>query len=581
MVLLMFVRIDAQDIGCFNGQVRDGDSGNCRDCPPGTYADPLNGCIPCPSGTFQPFFGVGNSRLCRQCFENTFSQEGSRECKPCPPGLVSRRGSSSCTFCPLGRFLQRFRGVDSCADCFTRSFKNRTDTLDCDTCPDGTTSSLRGSRSISDCFPCAPNRDRRCNECRENSYKPLQEDECRSCPDGTFTNSSGALGLSECMSCPPNMTFTDGECTPCPPGTFANRPGADMCRHIDEPCETDFFRNAFGDCQTCPTGWRYDSDSRTCQICPPGHVSKGGLCSECVKCENNLHPSPSRHECGCREGHFLDKENNLCVECWPGSFASQSFHKRLCLLCHLGTFTNSRGSRRCEECPPGLAAPFRGATECVPCPNGTTPSPQEHSGFGTLGGGRFSYEGSSCLSTRSGCLPTERLVEDESGSFCTTFYCGLDTPVEEVGVTCTPCEEGFLVNDEGTDCVQCPPGTISRGGLATECSPCQNGLTPRVVFFEIPGLRGVFNRYPAECVCARRNFGMQDGECRPCPPGTGSSYQRPFIEYGPCVPCPPGTFWTAEDGCSSCARGTTSESGALSCFPLVDEAALQEAKCRI
>ncbi|KAI0561393.1 protein kinase [Gracilaria domingensis] len=47
LVLLSFIRIIAEEIDCLPGQVRGDNDGDCIDCPPGTYADPLNGCVPC------------------------------------------------------------------------------------------------------------------------------------------------------------------------------------------------------------------------------------------------------------------------------------------------------------------------------------------------------------------------------------------------------------------------------------------------------------------------------------------------------------------------------------------------------
>lgn len=70
--------------------------GRCEQCPPGTFGfNGIDGCAPCPVGTFAR---MSTFEGCRNCRAGFFTDEpGQRACKRCPNGLVSSGiGDSGC-----------------------------------------------------------------------------------------------------------------------------------------------------------------------------------------------------------------------------------------------------------------------------------------------------------------------------------------------------------------------------------------------------------------------------------------------------------------------------------------------------
>lgn len=533
----------AADSPCLAGQISIG--AKCVDCPPGTYRQlrGMNVCRPCSRGRYNPLSGIGSSTLCRRCPAGTFASKlGSSACLPCPKGTVSNAGATRCVACGSGSYLL----FNRCRECDAGTYTSRSDTVEfCDKCPTG--SSPEGAKSVAECKPC-PRGTRPtvggCSPCGRGAF--TLGDVCMSCPPGSFS----AFKATECTLCPQgkitNRIFQEN-CRPCPPGFTTNGPGASQCKPIGvSKCPKGSFKKRNGDCETCMEGYFRDLKTRTCKKCPPGSVSKGGLRTKCDRCP----PGQTTMlfdglNCFCPQGLFRSKKGT-CEKCPPGTggnFANVP-GKSGCIECEPGTFTDKPGSTKCKPCPVGTISGER-ARKCTPCPQGTTSRPTEDPG---LSGG------AECINLRSGCpLGTSRVSSTgvRGGPGCKRVPCQLDTPREDIGITCSPCRPGeYLKNGK---CVSCRDDEVSAGGIITACTKCQNGL-----------VRSFFD--PSKCACdgdGGAGKGIQGGVCKECPPGMFSTEN-----FSECRPCPPGSFArrTGNTRCRLCPADTfAGTSGSAAC----------------
>lgn len=158
----------------------------------------------------------------------------------------------------------------------------------------------------------------------------------------------------------------------------------------------------------------------------------------------------------------------------------------------------------------------------------------------------------------TGCPPGTKRLVDEDGYFigCKRIDCQPDTPANEIGKSCAPCEKGERLIKSGK-CVKCPRNAVSNGGVSDKCTTCPEGM-----------LRNPFKK--SECACIGQKLlghGLIDGECRKC----GIGMFAPVIGgrlSGVCIPCPTGQFTDVIGSyyCDRCPLGTFSDvEGASSC----------------
>jgi len=261
-------------------------SGECVECPAGTYADTpgSSACTNCPTDTYQ---NVVSSSVCTMCAANASSPAGSVEasacacnlgyvgdgsagCIACAPGKSrSMTRFDECANCPTGTYAET-SGSSACANCLMKTYQNATSSSACTMCT-AHASSPAGSTEVSACVcnlgfgPCslcaAGDGSAGCTACEPgksssmigSNNAPVHEG-CAICEAGTFSNSSGATG-----------------CYFCPMGTYQNETSATVCKmcvHIranaSSPtgsveasacaCKLGFVGDGISSCAPCAVG---------------------------------------------------------------------------------------------------------------------------------------------------------------------------------------------------------------------------------------------------------------------------------------------------------------------------------------
>lgn len=108
-----------------------------------------------------------------------------------------------------------------------------------------------------------------------------------------------------------------------------------------------------------------------CRDCPFRQVSGGGSTTSCRLCPNGLvRSTKDGRKCTCvgRLARGRGLEDGFCKECPAGTFSGTN--NELCLLCQPGSFASRKGSFSCASCQPGTFSDNRGATFCKKCPPG-------------------------------------------------------------------------------------------------------------------------------------------------------------------------------------------------------------------
>lgn len=530
----------------------------CQLCPPGTYRNLLHSavCVPCPSGTFQPYSGALGREYCRECPYETFSaDEGATsadDCIPCQDGFTSDTGASRCYRCGPGR--EPFG--DRCMKCREGYYSNSTGIEACILCP-GVLTSERGAKSVDECRTCTTNEARRigCGICPDGDFLISPEEGCRSCKQGFIPGIRGRrFDRAEeqpmrCKSCPKDSIRPDGTfCMKCPDGSGTEGRGASFCKTTgSKGCPSGLARKRNGDCISCKPGEIFDKDIDICIECEEGEIGLGRNSTNCIKCPKGTFPSSSRNECVCPAGEFVG-ENLSCHKC-PLGTSNNGAYSTQCGECLPGFFSGKPGATECKQCPFG-SIPNKewGATSCEKCPDGFMPE---------LG----SDAPTKCVLISTGCRPGHKRVEYSDGEFeeCKPIICPPGTTQgkeEENG--CVGCPAGHRLLPNGL-CARCPRNSVSDGGFIRNCKICPGKL-----------VRSPLNR--SECNCISENLqtsGLIDGDCRRCPMGTepdnrGTNSPR----TGRCVPCERGTFNDKVGAfiCQACPPGTfQGEEGGTAC----------------
>lgn len=560
-------------------------NGTCVKCSPGYYRQASrqsdktpNFCLPCPAGTKQGAYGAMGPDLCHLCWPGTYSDKNaSTHCVNCPSGKTSSYGASKCDTCPPGSFIVLKKG--GCQKCPRGTYATETNSLECTPCPNFWCTPKVGARSIRECKPCrrGPEYPRCLNSQYFEYYNPDNVSEwdvkwqhCRDCPSGTgYTGKEPINAADQCTPCGIHRYrnaahFTDVRltCEGCPVGlgldTYSNR--GMFCRKKNEPCPPDMYESE-GDCKFCDRGYRFIPEEKRCEQCPAGLLSKGGISTKCFKCPNNMRPDRNQRRCTCGAGTFL--KDNRCIPCPIGTESTFPDHRfTKCYPCDRGIAVKE-GTVRCKPCPVGLVEdPSSPGTKCAPCPKGLIPSD-----FGTFFGyARVSHD--YCVSPQTNCPPGTRRSVSSYGYFhgCEDIFCSRESKESDLGVTCKGCPLGAILKESGPGCDYCPPDAVSDGGLATKCTACTLGKA---------------RSWSGDtCACMgsiRRGWGMQDGLCKKCPPGTYNlgddeickpcranqiskgyrcrgcpPYKIPSDDKTRCVDCPPGTTPNRRSGADKC-----------------------------
>lgn len=532
-VVLNFLVVCQAIPNCFRGSYYDGKK--CSQCPPGTYRELLrsrkDSCTPCPAGTFNPHFGVGSRELCWKCAPNFFSEKNSSICTPCPTGLVAGRGSTSCVTCKMGSYpTTNYWGRPRCALCEQGTYKDNVNDASCTECPEGL-ASKKGSTSLSDCYKCPAGKFMStevwsgCKPCSEGRFKStIGADYCDFCPPGTFASKTGAKKCDPCPAGTRSVSSGD-KCRACAEGHVTYSEGQSVCRKLGFKCPKNTVEGPSGDCLICAQQ-HYLSESFECTPCPLGSYSSGGNARSCTKCPGRQFALDSQEYCRCPLGEFISP-SGTCSKCPPGTYQRGGYSDPdRCEECPRSSIAVGWGTSSCQSCPEGLIA-NENRTNCVECGPGLTPID------------RFSSRGDEyCVNITTGCPPG--FNRRDVGPPCNVYHCRANTPPEEVGKTCLPCEKGYALLKEGKGCRVCPDGYVSDGGVITECRKCPNGLQKDSIDW-------------SKCSCTTYGYGMQNGTCAECPPGSAADWGETT-----CTDCSPGTYslFSGQGNCWNCPEGT-------------------------
>ena len=191
-------------------------------CPPGTYQEPTQGCIPCPPGS-QPTEGQMSCIACAAWAtlpnqSSVFSMDG-RKCKLCPAGRSPDADRIQCEQCPLGRAANGLGEL--CSACQDRTMAPSLDRTRC-MCANGTVDTTRLSgygrhgvstkQVIGRCIPCvagyeADGSQSSCVKCERGKAKNSEVGFCAFCEDeGKQASTDGTI----CLPCDGVLT-TAGE----------------------------------------------------------------------------------------------------------------------------------------------------------------------------------------------------------------------------------------------------------------------------------------------------------------------------------------------------------------------------------
>jgi hypothetical protein len=285
------------------------------------------------------------------------------------------------------------------------------------------------------------------------------------------------------------------------------------------------------------------------------------------KCSNGKYAPAGSSEClSCTPGFFGEHTGqSYCKACEPGQ-ASGSTGAFACTACAAGRYTNLPGKTSCEACAAGKfsrthsskcdACPAgristAGAAACAVCPAGQyTGSASEC--VGCPAGMYSALEGAlsvgACLQCPPGSVVRGGLLQEEvitGGSTCTACAPGTYSISSEE--PCETCDEGSVtnvLNSEGaTTCTLCAAGRFSTEPTfaCTECSP--GHFTAPAGFVSSPGVGVVLGA--ARCnACPSQSYNAAgDSECETCPAGhyTANASRIGVAAAAPlCEVCPAG-----------------------------------------
>ena len=344
-------------------------NGTCLPCPDYllTTNRTLDACIQCPSNMEVVYASFLNRTcLCRKgyypyqdgcapCPFNTYkSERGAGSCQKCPVGSYSAMGSTKITDCQCGTGSYLLPDDGYCMPCYSASPL---------LCPAGL-HSLEGATSLELCLcPVGYYKDvyGQCRQCRT---------ELKACPQ-TMTTVGPAKSIFDCV-CQINY-YTVGLdaqtglpiCKKCPGNSVSNA-NSTFCQ-----CAEGIFSQTINSCIYCGSGFQFDWNASVCydvNECLAGQ--RCGLNSVCT----NTYGS---YECSCNANFYLNA-SGICDRCPSGmtsSIGSTSINQcfcppgygrlnsHTCFPCPANTY-HSLASNDCISCPANSYS-STGRTNCT------------------------------------------------------------------------------------------------------------------------------------------------------------------------------------------------------------------------
>ncbi len=360
---------------------RDYGSFQCHRCAPGKHSGTHNSsdCQDCPAGKTSD----NNGTSCIECIAGRHApQEASVDCSICSTGRYSEAGQKACSDCEPGTF-NNITEASACRSCEEGSYTQDKAAVRCTLCDRGKYGDKRHAKACTDCSLGKSSRtyqfgavteEEACADCRAGKYA-TKPGECGECERGTASSVKGSKSISDCKECPPGFyadNLGSDKCTPCSVGYFSNATKTVECTKCAKGMTTvgkGAMNCTLEDC--APGHRRSTSDVARCEMCPAGKSSSAG--EPCTSCKAGFYaPVEGMASCApCRKGSYADERGSLgCTNCTAGRYAG-SVGSNICRVCPPGTFCPSSGMETYLECPSGHYTSTSMQVHCSKCPQGT------------------------------------------------------------------------------------------------------------------------------------------------------------------------------------------------------------------
>lgn len=434
-------------------------------------------CVNCPQGKYNNNVQQINSQCVR--VDNKVS-------KQCNSGKYYNNIIQSCDMCEVGKYSN-----------WDRATPAYTEQNSCYKCPAGLYQDIPGSTTnrflctLSSVGPCIcdlgwESISTQCQPCTKGSYAPLY-DTCWGCPVSKFSDQETSKHCIECLEYK--------NCVNCPAGTYAGRVnlhGQSTCKKCPDGT---FFSPAgslsINDCVKCEAGkaWGYTGVMRSCKN--QYHTCTG----VCLEIWSKLHPesrvgswnymdfltdTTSCFNCNGANQYSPQRGSTICSIC-PETL--HVIHNNTACGCNIRTYQVASGnSQTCQTCDEGTYS-HAGMTSCWKCPQESFyTSDDAHSNCACITGYTLGVSGcekcefgkyktkrgnKSCISCTIGVyvanIADDTCIRCPEGKYITNNLSYIDcvhgSYVLVAATTCLFCDEIFFLS--GTECKQCPPGTLS------------------------------------------------------------------------------------------------------------------------
>lgn len=155
----------------------------------------------------------------------------------------------------------------------------------------------------------------------------------------------------------------------------------------------------------------------------------------------------------CAPGTHL-ASNGTCVYCQPGYYSAVANNYE-CYPCYGGTFSNETGATECTLCEIGYFQPYKAMTQCFLCPMDYDTTHR--------GSRRCDITFAPTMSPTVAVGAADTINECTAGNYIN-------------GTDCLECQPGtYTSSPNSVECFDCVPGTFASGSAATSCTPCPVG----------------------------------------------------------------------------------------------------------
>ncbi|XP_072051183.1 proprotein convertase subtilisin/kexin type 6-like [Amphiura filiformis] len=342
-------------------------------------------------------------------------------------------------------------------------------------------------------------------DCRDGTYRDVDDDKCHACPDGC------KLCITEliCIACEDDRVLNDGSCDEgCSSGSYDSEGECFQCHSLCEECNDGGLTDCTeckqdegkrylleGACLPfCPEGYFMDDDSYTCMECD--ETCRRCNAKECIECiDQNVTPDPLNWVCGedehgvpcgntcetcmsdapdqcfsCKSNYYMF--NYDCKDtCPPGYFGDDT--RQSCRLCH----------PMCKECT-GLHV-----HECTSCDPEYVLAPvghkennkktcETHCPDGTYEENSIVVDGRQCLPCHDSCSTCDGALEVHCVSCSTGIFLEVNwsTSKDMPERRCVEnCEDGTFGAPDDGECLPCHPSCQTCISDPNHCTACSQG----------------------------------------------------------------------------------------------------------